>query len=541
MDTKKNTLLFWITIGVLSILKILLIRNQDYFVGGDLIHDDQLFVKLAQYLVNFEWLGPFNNLTLAKDPGYPLWLAFSYFLNIPAFFSQHLLYIGACLTAVFSVKPIVENSKLLSVLFGVLLFNPISFSTLTTRAAQENIYPSLALLTLACCIGLFLRIKEHKKTYSWLWSLGAGLSLSCFWITRSEGVWLIPCIVGISMVALYTMWRQRSLLSVKTALIAIPFLCLLAVNLLIGKINFDHYGVFGVTEFAREEFVSAYGALTRIQSDQWRQYVPVSHQQLAEGYKVSPALAELQPYLEGDLGDGWEKVSIQNSQHSTPGEIAGGWFMWAFRDAAAQAGYYESGTKALQFYSRLASEINTACESGEIKCLAKRSTMVPPLSMNNILPLAASSVKGARFVIGFDQFSLINKESRGDPPTRALFAKFMQPNLDQRNGSTETTILKAIGKLYQVVAPWIFILAGLCALGLIVKVRTDDAVLILYALFIAIVARIGLLAIIDSTSFPAINVRYFSSLYPLMIFASFLSLCSFFKHYIFPSYTRPKL
>src|SRR3954471_132435 len=38
-------------------------------------HDDMLFVKLGGYLAEGKWLGPYDQFTLMKGPGYPAFLA----------------------------------------------------------------------------------------------------------------------------------------------------------------------------------------------------------------------------------------------------------------------------------------------------------------------------------------------------------------------------------------------------------------------------------------------------------------------------------
>src|ERR1700681_4912126 len=45
-------------------------------------HDDTLFVKLGRYLAEGKWLGPFDQSTLMKGPGYPLFLALANWLGI---------------------------------------------------------------------------------------------------------------------------------------------------------------------------------------------------------------------------------------------------------------------------------------------------------------------------------------------------------------------------------------------------------------------------------------------------------------------------
>src|SRR5205085_7219714 len=57
--------------------------------GGMPIHvfesgaDDYLFIKLAAYLKNGEWLGPYDSMTLVKGMAYPGFIALSHLAGIP--------------------------------------------------------------------------------------------------------------------------------------------------------------------------------------------------------------------------------------------------------------------------------------------------------------------------------------------------------------------------------------------------------------------------------------------------------------------------
>ena len=46
-------------------------------------HDDFLFVRQAYYLGAGAWLGPFDNLTLAKGMGYPAFILAAFVSGLP--------------------------------------------------------------------------------------------------------------------------------------------------------------------------------------------------------------------------------------------------------------------------------------------------------------------------------------------------------------------------------------------------------------------------------------------------------------------------
>ncbi len=68
-------------------------------------------------------------------------------------------------------------------------------------------------------------------------------------------------------------------------------------------------------------------------------------------YQQSPSFAKVKSYLDPD-----GKPSPWNYgcdlQPQTCGDIAGGWFIWAFRDAAQSVGMYKNAYTAAQFYEQ---------------------------------------------------------------------------------------------------------------------------------------------------------------------------------------------
>ncbi|MER2528799.1 MAG: hypothetical protein ABTR07_12795, partial [Candidatus Competibacter denitrificans] len=72
-----------IVIILFILTKLWLVSDQGLVAFAHAAHDDLLFVRLANYLIQLEWLGPYNNLTLIKGPFYPLWIAITFLIGIP--------------------------------------------------------------------------------------------------------------------------------------------------------------------------------------------------------------------------------------------------------------------------------------------------------------------------------------------------------------------------------------------------------------------------------------------------------------------------
>jgi hypothetical protein len=144
------------------------------------------------------------------------------------------------------------------------------------------------------------------------------------------------------------------------------------------------YGVFRNNDFRSTDFLSAYGAISRIQHDEWRNYVVFPRDARERAYAVAPAAAELRPFFEGSGGEQWRKIGCNQMGIDPCPEILSGWFMWALRDAVKEAGHYGSAVSARDFYLRLASEIDDACDDHRLSCLPARATMVPPIRSSDV-------------------------------------------------------------------------------------------------------------------------------------------------------------
>jgi hypothetical protein len=406
----------------LVLLKLWLVSAQPILAVGLAAHDDRLFIDLARSLLEGQWLGPYNERTLAKGCFYPVWIALTSRVGVPLLLSQHLLCLAAVLTFVAAVRPVCARPPRLLLLGALLWLNPATYASHVLRVMREGIYPALALLVVAGMVGIGLRLKG-----GWRWGLGAwvaaaGLALAAFWQTREEGIWLLPLIAVIAALALSSLWRDRTPRRWSLGLVfLLPLGAIPGSNWLVARINQAHYGYPVAVEFRAHDFVAAYGALTRVKPKSLQPHVQVSKEVRERIYAVSPTFAKLKPHLDGLPGLHWAASTRRQWPELGAGEIGGGWFVWAFRQAVAIAGCYASGEKTLEFYRSLAREISTACQDGRLACLPARTSMMPPWQPGYSRALFATFAKAIPFVVGFQSMSATPLPSSGAPSSQALF------------------------------------------------------------------------------------------------------------------------
>ena len=363
------------------------------------LHDDALFAAFALALLNGDWLGSYTNLTLVKGPFYSMWLAFNALLGAPLLVSQAVLYLLASLLLLWAVAPGPRWRWPLVIGFAIYAFNPAPYAVAELRVLRAGIYMPLSVLILALCFCWF-RLRDETWRRKLPVAAALGLTVGCFWITREEGVWILP-VLTLAWVGITAMrWRMAA---TEAGLAAVGVATSILVVQGVATVNYVKYGVHDVVEFKQREFLDAYGALSRIDHAAWRPRIVVPREVRARAYDVSPAFAELRPHLGGAVGDFWANESCQYGHPvPCPDEIAGGWFMFALREAVARAGHYESAPKARAYYARVAAELNAACDDGRLSCGARRRSMAPPYRSHYARDTLVRLWRTTRYFAGFD-------------------------------------------------------------------------------------------------------------------------------------------
>lgn len=441
--------ILWPAVFLLAFVKIRLVEAQALTAMGIAVYDDRLFLTLAESLLKGNWLGPYDAATLVKGPFYPLWIAAVFKVGVPLLLAQHLLYILACVVLVIALRPLIASPLTAFLVYVVVLFNPMSYiSGVTTQVLREGIYPALTVLTFACAIGVLLR-RDGSIVRLLVWTVSLGFALSALWLTREEGVWIVPSMIFFLVSAGISLFLKKKAVWLRSVFLFIPLLVFFLVIGVVARFNMDRYGIYTVTEVKSPEFLSAYGALLRVKHKAWKPYVPVPADVRERLYAVSPAFAELKPYFEGESGKKWtvmfsgirelckkdheiaRKVDMLLNMDASGiwkkvfyddnGDIPGGWFMWAFREAAASAGHYTSGKSSQDYYRRLAAEVNAACAAGRLECGPERASLMPPWRHESDYPFLKSFAYGALLLSTFEGFNVDPDYSWGDPGALKFF------------------------------------------------------------------------------------------------------------------------
>jgi hypothetical protein len=332
-------------------------------------------------------------------------------------------------------------------------------------------------------------------------------------------------------------WRHSHAALLNVGRVAvIATLCALAPILAVCVLNARYYGWFGTVEFRAQAFKDAFGALLRVRPEEEIPFIPVTRATRERIYAVSPAFAELKPYLEGNTGLNWAANGAYLT-HRRPEEreIAIGWFMWALRQTVEEAGHGRSARDALAFYEQIAREVNQACDDGRLPAGPHRSGFMPPWREGHALALAHTWVEFADFFVSFRSFSAHTPGSFGTTAQLDFFRdltgsrlshpaegamEYALPYHDRLDG-WKIEILQGIGKTLRHVLFALVLAAQVTWLVRAVWLAWQRSLTYPFMLALAAwggcVACLLVCALVQVTSFPTLATVYLAPAYPLLL------------------------
>ena len=519
--------------------------------------DDGLFVRLAGSVLRGAWLGPYDNLTLAKGPFYPIFLAGLARVDLPFLTGQALAYVASAWVLAWGVARATGSTSIAALAGCVVVLDPIMFAAGLLRPTREGVFVPLTML-LGGLLLLWLFAEPRRGTARVALAIVFGLLLAAFWTTREEGAWFVP--------TLALAWGYRILAGMRRGGrrggIREGWPVALALVVAAGGVGTvallirAFYGSADVVEITQPAFLAGYGALARVSEDRAPPFVAVSRAALARAAAISPLVARLQPTFASAEGRIMADVGCQ-AHRIVPcdGEIRTGWFMWVLRDAVAAAGGYRNARTARAFYLRMAEEIGAACSDGRLRCSRLRATMVPPFAWRAIPATLAAAAEITRFVAMLDGMSLPGRPVTCaaahplaicaqyaaffhllgtklfvlptyflHPAEGAAYLRWQAETATLPSAATAERVLRSVARLqalFRRVLPWWLGAAAVAfagAAGLAIRrARLDGTTAAAaFCLFVA-ASRVVFLAYVQAVAFPTINVHYLSPAYPFLL------------------------
>lgn len=528
---------WWLGLGlVLTAAKLWLSRGQGIYALGSAGHDDQLFIQLAEHLVRGEWLGPYNQLTLAKGAAYSLFIAACFAIGLPLFLAQHLLYAGACALFVRALRPAIASAGWRLAIYALLLCNPMTYDAPSMgRVLRQHIYGPLALLIFAGLVALWFR-RQSRSRRQLPWAILTGLALGAFYLTREEALWIVPSMLLLTGAYLFGCWRDpsASLRRGFSQLAVLAFAATLPV-FAISLQNYRHYGWFGTCEFRSAAFQDAYGALLRVEVGRQLPLVAMTREARVAIGEASPAFAEVQRQFDNGIARGWAEAS-EFFTHVPPAQeqIGGGWLMWALRDAVRESDPSRNAAQTLAFYQRLADEVNDAVDTGRLPGGPRRHGFMPRWSADLTGPFWSTALEFSDYVFSFRNFSGRPPPSSGSAESLQQFRDLTRDRLSPPEGELDVvgakryllnldkvSWLHTTGRTLRPVLLGLFIVAqALAVLRLFQAAWRREwtyPLTLATAAWGACAVSVLMHAMIQVSSFPVRTISSFAPIYPLLL------------------------
>jgi hypothetical protein len=357
--------------------------------GFNAPHDDTLGVRVAKNILDGKWLGSWDNLILAKPPGYSLYLAFAQVFPIEiVVFGQIIFCVIAYLFSRLMREIFIKNSKYGEVFtftaFTYLIFNPYLFGIEMSRVYRTSTHGLVVLAFLFLVLSSFhclhkfatneIEATEFKnRIQRHVFALGL---LYCFLVLlRSESYWILVSSLSAALVFFYFTYRlirkqkskTKQLRKLIPILSIIFILSYLAPITLIGQTNNTKYGSALIENYYSGNFANALKDWQRVeQGKDPRPYIVVSNEQRAAVYEVSGNAKLLKPYLDLKPGESWLGQAC-----SSPLQLcdnSGPWFPWFLRDAAVATGSVKNEREFQEFFKEISTDIKRACSAGKLEC-----------------------------------------------------------------------------------------------------------------------------------------------------------------------------
>ncbi len=469
-DISKRT--FWLLVVLAVLAKVILSRFQMVYtwIDGAPI-DDELMFRAAQSITAGRWLGEYDWLTLSKHMFFPVWAALCHALHIPYLAAGQLLASGAALSAAFAFAPVLKRWKSRLAVFLLLAFNPAVSAQFTLRFYRDNIFPALCMLFFAGLCGYALRCRRpFKKGLPWL--LLSGLGLAAAWLTREDGMWLLPFALAGSVILVITALRERQPLGQKIArcgVLLVPFLVLAGGIGAFCAMNQLHYGLAAVSDFSGGGFAQAMGAMNRVDPGEYTRLVTVPQKTREMLYDAVPELAPLEKWLEED-------EDLQNSYRNPElGDYQAGSFYWAIRKAAWYEGIYDTAPGADAYWKEVGEAINRLCDEGRLPSSGPRRVgTTPPVRAEYVAPVLAEGLKSFAHTLLFLDCAPYDAQnmSVGLPEDLAVWEEYLgcRTNSAAQAGTAlpyysplqklAFGILQAVRFVYMIGLPILFLLAA---------------------------------------------------------------------------------
>ncbi|HEY0329445.1 MAG TPA: hypothetical protein VGC77_10130 [Rhodopseudomonas sp.] len=328
-------------------------------------------------------------MALIHLPIYPLAIALVSQTGLPLRIASELVFLIAAISFAVAWGRLAVPRWAQLLAFAAIAFHPYSIDLFDCTFA-ENFYAILMLLA----GGQFVRVIAYRNGRDL--ALNAALFaifLALAWHTRKEAGPLLGGFLALSFAGIVAVWLLRRVdfaaaWRLTAALVIAPAVLVVALGAVLISISGARFGLWATNELTAPNYVRAFTKLQQIDAPSPR-FVPVSQAAREKAYQVSPAFAELRPFLEDSPAAKWARH--EGEMFAGTSDLYAGYFYWLLRDAVNAKGYYSSAPQAEAFYGRIADEMEQAFHAGTVKARRVPLSFIDP-NLSAWLPYLPASL-----------------------------------------------------------------------------------------------------------------------------------------------------
>ena len=387
-----NKYWFIIAIVLIGIIRFFFSCNLPSFYITNLKFDDKLMINYMINIYKGDYLGIYNMYTLIKGIIFPLLLVFVRFSKISYSYLFTIINILSILYFTLSCKKITNNKIILLIIYIVLLFNPLTYSSELFQRLYLNV---LSISELLIFLGLYINLiyseKLNKKTI--INYVLIGLVSGIMLLTRNDTIWVYILLFILFIVKIYKNIKVKNIL-----INIVPFIGIMLVLCVMSFINYKYYGVFTYNELEHSSFKDAYNNILKISNG--------SEENVSIGKNTLFELSEKSSYFDLD-----KDYIEDNYNHASEVDLDDGNIIWFFRNLVYNYKKFNNGKEASEYFNNLNSDINKLFKEGKLE---KKNSIpviyVTSLKLDDIKKIPSSLLEAIIYTCTYQNVKTYTKD-----------------------------------------------------------------------------------------------------------------------------------
>ena len=489
-----------IIVSIITLIKFLITYKLPSFYISNLVYDDGLMIHQLTSLLNENYLGNYTSFTLIKGIIFPLFLFLTKSIHLSYSSMLSILYILSCMYFTKSLDKIVKNKKILIIIYAVLLFNPISFSSELFQRLYRN---SLSSIELLFFLGVIIRIvlSNEVKRKDIINYIILGIILSIMRMTREDNIWTSVILV---LLIIYKFIKNRK---IKTILITLIPIVVLNINLnIVSFINYKHYKIYTYNEIEKSSFKDTYKKILQIKDDKKIDQVSIPKSTL---YMLSEKTKSFNISKE-KIDEYYEFMADSN------GEIYNGNIVWFFRQFTFRENKFADGKKSEEYFEKLGKEIDELYKEKNIKKeFAFSSILLNTPTENELKQLPKSVIDIITYTTSYKNVKPITDFKRFiyDSNINAYTIEYHDSHTTEQLVKTDDKDYEMIRIIYSLLT---IILSPICLIVYIINIKKKDNLNIInHIVLISYLVILAGVSYTNVTAFPTVRYLCLGNLYIL--------------------------